>query len=93
MTYEAAAVEKSRLKGNHGHNETVQREEGGEQEWERGALDETEKKWPGGGGKTRNRGFDGEELFRSVKDSNRASQVRMEEFPLAVGGPLVTLER
>lgn len=32
ITYEAAAVEKSRLEGNHGHNETVQREEGGEQE-------------------------------------------------------------
>lgn len=46
----------------------------------------------GRGGKTRNKGVSGEVLFRSVK-GNRANQVRMEEFPLAVTEPLVTLER
>lgn len=65
-----------------------ERGEGEKQEWERRALDETEKERPEGGGQ-----ISGEVLFRSAKNSKRVSQVRLEEFPLAVTGPLVTLER
>ena len=41
MTNRAVAVEKSKLEGNHGCDETIWRQREGEEGWERGALDET----------------------------------------------------
>lgn len=38
-------------------------------------------------------GVSGALMLRSIKNSKRANQARMKEFPVAYTGPLVTLER